>query len=347
MTVSRAQEGDLFLEEGGVEELDQEAEVTGVPPEESGPAAFTGAERIFRAGKDRVQFSVANIFTSRDIWRGIDWFWDNDPAYLLGGEMIVDLTPYNEQEKRDIWELRWHNMVAGAYSLTAGHENVDRWKVMTALENRIFKYIDFDIGYEHYGLPPFDDHDRDFDELLLRAGFNSVPTFKSLSLPGYKGPITSIPFSVHYGGYYNSSSKSFSWTTDKYGFHGYPSGDWWWHQIEFGLILPFPDVIPENTHKVVRALKFDSVIWTIDREGLPGQPSGFQDAEFGLALPLFFDFGEEFALNNHLWGTFGKAQLIVNPYARYALKAKNFDSGTGTWYNHDEVYGGVALVVAF
>lgn len=312
------------------------------------PAAdYSGTEKIVRAVKNRVEFSIANVFTSRDIWRGLDWFGDNDPAYLLGGDMIIDITPYDEQSKRDIWEVKLHTMLGGAYALTGGHENIDRWKVMGALENKFFKYIDFDIGYEHYGLPAFDDHDRDFDELFMRGGFNSIPTFRPIKIPGYKEPMTAIPFGAHFGAYYASSSKRFKWTNDKYGFHGYPSDDWWWYEVAFDLFVPFPDVVPENTHGIVRGLKLDSVIWMLDSGGLPGQPDGIQDVEFGIALPLVWDMGKDLKLNDHLWGFFGRSELIVEPFLRYAIDAQNFDTKDGRWKDQDEIFGGVAIVYAF
>lgn len=126
---------------------------------------------------------------------------------------------------------------------------------------------------------------------MLRAGFNSVPTFTPLSLPGFKEPVTAIPFAVHYGAYSAYSSKRFTLTNDKFGFHGYPNS-WWWHNVEFNLIVPFPDAVPEKTCGVLRCLKLDSQIWAIDRENvLPGLKDGLQDAEFGLALPLILDLG--------------------------------------------------------
>jgi hypothetical protein len=292
-------------------------------------------------------FSVANIYESRDIWRGIDWFGNNDPAYLIGGDFKLDLTPYEDQGKRDLWEVKLHSMVGGAYALTAGHENNDRFKVMAVLENRFFKYLDFDIGYEHYGLPPFDDHDRDFEELLLRAGFNAIPTFKPVTLPGYAKPITSIPFGVHYGAYCSFASKSFAWTSDKYGFHGYPP-NWWWHNVEFNLIIPFPDMIPERTAGILQCLKLDSAIWIIDRASvLPGLPSGLQDAEFGLAMPLIVDVGRWCGLDRYLYGFFGDSKVIVEPFVRYAIDAQNLDTSTHLWNDEDEIWGGVALVYAF
>ena len=342
----------MAIAQAGYSDGDDIAEADSITgPEAPSPVAAvgsSGAEKLFRAAKKRANFAIANIFTSRDIWRGIDWFGNNDPAYLLGGEMAIDLTPYNEKSKRDIWELKWRTMVGGAWGLKSGHEIVDRWKVMTVLENRFFKYIDFDIGYEHYGLPPFDDHDRDFDELLLRAGLNSIPTFHPITLPGYKKPITAIPFGVHYGAYYASSSKNFTWTTDKYGCHGYMNDDWWWHEIAFDLIIPFPDVVPERTNGILSALKLDSAIWLIDVEnGLPGLPSGLQTGEFGLSLPLVFNLGKDLNLDNYVWGAFGQSKFIVNPFFKYAIDAKNLDTATGKWNDEDEVVGGVELVYTF
>lgn len=331
----------------------EQDELAGTVPEADAgrrlpPAGSSKTEEYFRAANKRLTFSIANIFTSRDIWRGIDWFVDDDPAYLIGGEMVIDLTPYDDQAKRDIWELKLYNMIGGAYSLKSGHEIRDRWKVTTSLQNRFFKYIDLDIGYEHYGLPPFDDHDRDFDELIIRTGINAIPTFKPLSLPGFKKPVTEIPFGVHYGAYYASSSKSFSWTSDKFGFHGYPAGDWWWHEVAFDLIVPLPDVVPENTFGIVRGLKLDSVIWVIDNENaLPGLPSGIQDVEFGLALPLFFDIGKKLKLERYLWGAFEQSQLTVIPNIRYAIDAQNLDMNTGRWNDEDEIFGGVVLLYSF
>lgn len=326
--------------------------LSGVPREaapeaaQGAPAGASGIEGWVRAGKKRMSFAVANIFESRDVWRGINWF-GTDPAYLMGGDFKLDLTPYDEQRKRDIWEVKLHSMVGGAWALKGGHENNDRFKVMAVLENRFMKYLDFDIGYEHYGLPPFDDHDRDFEELLLRAGFNSIPTFRPLTLPGYAKPVTAIPFAVHYGAYSGFSSKSFAWTTDKYGFHGYPS-NWWWHNVEFNLIVPFPDVIPDKTRGILQCLKLDSTIWAIDRGSvLPGLKKGLQDTEFGLALPLIIDMGKAFALERYLWGTFGESKIIVEPFVRYVMDAQNLDTTTMIWHDKDEIVGGVALVYAF
>ena len=342
--VAQAQDEASFDAETGQDAL------AGVPahPEEPEAAPETGGlEGLVRAAKKRAAFSVANIFTSRDVWRGIDWFGNNDPAYLLGGDMKFDLTPYDAQHKRDIWEVKLHTMVAGAYSLKSGHENVDRWKVMAVLENRFYRYLDLDIGYKHYGLPPFDDHDRDFEELMLRAGFNSVPTFTPLSLPGFKEPVTAIPFAVHYGAYSAYSSKRFTLTNYKFGFHGYPNS-WWWHNVEFNLIVPFPDAVPEKTCGVLRCLKLDSHIWAIDRENvLPGLKDGLQDAEFGLALPLILDLGGGLGLDRCLWGVLGESKIIAEPFIRYALDAQNLDSKTGAWTSEDEIFGGVALVYAF
>jgi hypothetical protein len=316
------------------------------PPEET--AGRSRVEELFRAAKGRTNFAVINIFESRDIWRGIDWFVDNDPAYLLGGEAVFDCTPYSEQRKRDIWEVKLYNMVAGAWGLKSGHENVDRWKVCTTLQNRFFKYVDLDIGYEHYGLRPFDDHDRDFDEFIMRTGINSVPTFRPLTVPGFKEPITAIPFGVHYGAYYSSSSKNFSLTNDTYGFHGYPAKDWWWHEVAFELIVPFPDMVPERTRGILKGLKLDSVMWIIDNaNALRNLPKGIQDAEFGIALPLAFGLGKELNLDNHLWGLFGRSQFSVIPFLRYAVDAQNLDRKSGTWSDKDEIWGGVVLVCAF
>ncbi|MCX6357501.1 MAG: hypothetical protein NT045_06470 [Candidatus Aureabacteria bacterium] len=306
----------------------------------------TGIEGWVRAAKKRTAFSIANVFESRDVWRGINWF-GLDPAYLLGGDFKLDLTPYDEQRKRDIWEVKLHSMIGGAWALKAGHENNDRFKVMAVLENRIFKYLDFDIGYEHYGLPPFDDHDRDFEELLIRTGFNAIPTFRPVKLPGYEKEITSIPFGVHYGAYYGATSKSFTLTNDKYGFHGYPP-NWWWHNVEFNLITPFPDIIPRRTYGILQCLKLDSTIWAIDRESvLPGLKSGLQDAEFGLAIPLILDFGKKLDLDRYVCGLFGESTLIVEPFVRYGLATQNLDMETRTWSSKDEIWGGVALVYAF
>lgn len=318
-----------------------------VPAAQEAPApAPAGIEGWVRAAKKRTSLSVANIFTSRDVWRGINWF-GHDPAYLLGGDVKIDLTPYDEQEKRDVWEVKLHSMVALADGLKSGNEDLDRWKVMAVLENRFYKYIDFDIGYEHYGLRPFDDHDRDFEEILIRAGFNAIPTFKPLSLPGYAKPITEIPLAVHYGAYSGFSSKSFALTNDRYGFHGYPN-NWWWHNVEWNLIIPFPDVVPDKTCGVLQCLKFDSTIWMIDRENvLPGLKDGIQDTEFGLALPLICDVGKWCALDRYAWGLFGESKVIVEPFIRYAIDAQQLDQQTKEWSDDDEFFGGVALVYAF
>ncbi|MDD5557777.1 MAG: hypothetical protein PHN82_11110 [bacterium] len=336
---SGAQEERSFEGETGID--------TPPPASAAAPAVASGAEAWVRAAKGRMEFSVANIFESRDIWRGIDWFVDNDPAYLLGGDFKLDLTPSDDDRRRDIWEVGLHSMVAGAYALKSGHENVDRWKVMAVLENRFLKYIDLDVGYEHYGLPPFDDRRRDFEELLIRAGFNAIPLFGEVSLPGYGEPVTAIPLGVHYGAYCAFGSTSFTPTTDEYGFHGYPN-NWWWHNIEFNLLLPFPDAVGQSTAGVLRLLKLDSAIWIIDRPSvLPGLPSGMQDAEFGMALPLILDAGGWLGLDRRAWGVFGGSKIIIEPFLRYAIDAKNLDRKTGTWSDKDEIWGGVALVYAF
>lgn len=334
------------------DEVGQDA-AQGLKPAPAAPAAQeapapapAGIEGWVRAAKKRTALSVANIFTSRDVWRGINWF-GHDPAYLLGGDVKIDLTPYDEQKKRDVWEVKLHSMVALADGLKSGNEDLDRWKVMAVLENRFYKYIDFDIGYEHYGLRPFDDHDRDFEEILIRTGFNAIPTFKPLSLPGYAKPITEIPLAVHYGAYSGFSSKSFALTNDRYGFHGYPN-NWWWHNVEWNLIIPFPDVVPDKTCGVLQCLKFDSTMWMIDRENvLPGLKDGIQDTEFGLALPLICDVGNWCALDRYAWGFFGESKVIVEPFIRYAIDAQQLDQQTKEWSDDDEFFGGVALVYAF
>lgn len=341
-----AQDEDSFSGEVGEDALSGVPRETAPGAAQGAPVTATGIEGWARAAKKRMSFAVANIFESRDVWRGINWF-GIDPAYLMGGDFKLDLTPYDEQRLRDIWEVKLHSMVGGAWALKSGHEINDRFKVMAALENRFFKYLDFDIGYEHYGLPPFDDHDRDFEELLIRTGFNSIPTFRPLTLPGYAKPVTAIPFAVHYGAYSGFSSKSFAWTTDKYGFHGYPP-NWWWHNVEFNLIVPFPDVIPDSTWGILQCLKLDSTIWAIDRGSvLPGLKKGLQDAEFGLALPLILDMGKAFTLERYLWGAFGESKIIVEPFVRYVMDAQNLDTQTMVWHDKDEIIGGVALVYAF
>jgi len=333
---------------GKVGEDSLRAEPGGGPPApaQGAPDSTSGIEGWVRAAKKRMSFAAANIFTSRDVWRGINWF-GVDPAYLMGGDFKLDLTPYDEQRLRDIWEVKLHSMVGGAWALRRGHEINDRFKVMAVMENRFVKYLDFDIGYEHYGLPPFNNHDRHFEELLLRTGFNSIPTFRPLTLPGYAKPITAIPFAVHYGAYSAFSSKSFAWTTDRFGFHGYPP-NWWWHNVEFNLIVPFPDIIPDNTWGILQCLKLDSTIWAIDRESvLPGLKSGLQDAEIGLALPLVFDMGKAFTLDRYLCGFFGESKIIVEPFVRYVMDAQNLDPETKIWHDKDEIVGGVTLVYAF
>ena len=74
------------------------------PPEaaQGAPVSASGIEGWVRAAKKRMSFAAANIFTSRDVWRGINWF-GIDPAYLMGGDFKLDLTPYDEQRLRDIW----------------------------------------------------------------------------------------------------------------------------------------------------------------------------------------------------------------------------------------------------
>jgi hypothetical protein len=323
--------------------------IAGIPRISPGQAATPqpGAMECFaRAAKKRMTFAVANLFDSRDVFRGINWF-GTAPAYLLGGDFKLDVTPYDEQRLRDIWEAKLHTFVGGAWALKRGHEINDRYKVTEALENRFFKYLDFDIGYEHYGLPPFDNHDRDFEELLLRAGINSIPTFRPLTLPGFAKPVEAIPFSVHYGAYSAFSTKKFAFTNDEFGVHGYPN-NWWWHNVEFNLIVPFPDAIPDTTWGILQCLKLDSTLWMIDQPSvLPGLKSGLQDAEFGLALPLILDMGKAFALENRLCGFFGESKIILEPYVRYVLDAQNIDPETKIWHDTDEVIGGAAIVYTF
>ncbi len=333
-------------------EVGQDA-AQGLKPAPTAPAAQeapspapAGIEGLVRAAKKRTSLSVANIFTSRDLWRGINWF-GHDPAYLLGGDVKIDLTPYDERERRDAWEIRLHTMAALADGLKSGNEDLDRYKVSAALENRFYRYIDLDIGYEHYGLPPFGDHDRDFEELFIRAGFNSLPLMKPISVPGYEKPITEIPFAVHYGAYSGFSSKSFALTNDRFGFHGYPN-NWWWHNVEFNLTIPFPDAVPERTFGVLRCLKFDSTVWIIDRPNvLPGLKDGIQDTEFGLALPLICDLGKWSALDRCAWGLFGESKIVVEPFIRYAIDARHLDRRTKEWSGDDEFFGGVALACVF
>lgn len=318
----------------------------GAAARDAGAPAPGALEGWARAAKNRTSLSVANIFTSRDLWRGINWF-GHDPAYLLGGDVKIDLTPYDERERRDAWEIRLHTMAALADGLKSGNEDLDRYKVSAALENRFYRYIDLDIGYEHYGLPPFGDHDRDFEELFIRAGFNALPLMKPISVPGYEKPITEIPFAVHYGAYSGFSSKSFAPTNDRFGFHGYPN-NWWWHNVEFNLAIPFPDAVPERTFGVLRCLKFDSTVWIIDRVNvLPGLKDGIQDTEFGLALPLICDLGKWCALDRCAWGFFGESKIVVEPFIRYAIDARHLDRRTKEWSGDDEFFGGVALACVF
>jgi len=339
----RAQDTSSFDTEEG------EDVTAGIPqkaPEQRTVPQASDMEGLVRAAKKRMTFAVANLFESRDVWRGINWF-GTDPAYLLGGDFKLDLTPYDEQRLRDIWEVKLHSFVGGAWALKAGHEINDRYKVSAVMENRIMKYLDFDIGYEHYGLPPFNNHDKDFEELLLRAGINSIPTFRPLTLPGFAKPVEAIPFAVHYGAYSAFSTKKFSFTNDEFGFHGYPP-NWWWHNVEFNLVVPFPDVVPDRTWGILQCLKLDSTLWMIDRPGvLPGLKKGIQDAEFGLALPLILDMGKAFTLEKYAWGFFGDSKVIVEPYVRYILDAQNIDPETKIWHDKDEIVGGVAMVYTF
>ena len=51
--------------------------------------------------------------------------------------------------------------------------------------------------------------------------------------------------------------------------------------------------------------------------------------------------------DDHLWGFFGQSKLIVEPFLRYAIDAKNYHPGKRSWTDQDEIFGGVAIVYAF